>query len=456
MPPQISSASSQPRPKYFSTSLALAASASANEDRLRWSSRYDLWLLSSYFGLHQPSAQPLHAASPGQAYRELHTDDPLTPFQLHVPAGLRRLTARQVRASQLSSADPAMLPRSLWTERWRELLARCAAADGLDWAARLRLGSLLAVLGYDRLVCGVLPDLSVADAGRSDLAAAIAMRRSHAGKRAENTTQAREFDRAVLREVAGSSRVSGDMRLAAALTSLVLSAREDKDAAGVRQWRAVATDLRNHVAVGGWRELLLESTFWRAVSFLPFLDGDHETVSAELDLAEHAARALPSGTDTEDLIRRQNLHPLLETRTRAAISFGDLPAAQAYAAEAVDNDPYDGKVHITYGDVLQRSGQWDAAISAYQAAVSLGAPYAAKAQFLLGHCLAQAADEQAALDAFLRAVELDGAAYSAVRAAWLASGDPNKAELRRWASDWMAAAARAIARRADRLAGQLT
>lgn len=425
------------RPPYHSTGLRPDA-----ERPRRWrpDERVDLWLLGPYFGLHEPPVCSLHTATVTAAYAELDTSRPATPFQCHTPRGLREAVAQCLRWPELASPGPAALPDELVTERWRALVRLTEHPLDLDLETRLRLGTLLCALGLDACALGVLPASTPEDAGRDQLSAGLAMKRTHALVRASGSEAARAEDREVLTAVATSRRLPAATALSAALTLVVLNAKgRAPDVAATAHWREVAGAHLAGLALGGsWRDALFTSAYWRAVSYLPFLLGDHERTRAELDRAEEHARDLPDGTEQQALVRRQNLHPLLETRTRAAAAANDLDAALRYAHELAALDPYDGKVLLGLGDVAMRAGDTAAAVEAYRRAAMLGAPHAARARVALGRHLEHAGDEEGALDSFLAAAHADPTAYTAVAAVHRLAERTGRADLADWCVRWLA------------------
>ncbi|MEU7858700.1 hypothetical protein [Nonomuraea sp. NPDC049141] len=424
----------------MSTSLGLARVPDGRSPR-EPGDRYDLWLLGPYFGLHEPADCSLHTSSVPRAYEELDTALPPTPFQLHPPRGLRLAVADQTGRPELAAARPGDLPAEYWTDRWGHVAELTGRASTLTQEARLRLGVLHCALGMDAAAQGVLPDLQPEEATASPIAAAIAMKLTHVRKRLHTDAASVRRDREVLAAVATAARIPARSALGAATTLVVLHARGTRpDVAAVRHWRRLAEERLARLDGADWRDRLAVSTFWRAVSYLPFLQGDHARTAAELDLAEEAARSMPAATEQEDLVRRQNLHPLLETRTRAALARGTADAALGYAREAAELDPHDGKVHITLGDVLARAGDRAQARASYLRAVALGAPYAPKAQNLLAGSLEAEGDHEAAMYAYLRVLDLDRGAYSACAAAHRLAGQLGTKDVMDWAASWRAAA----------------
>ncbi|WP_328404700.1 hypothetical protein [Nocardia sp. NBC_00403] len=75
----------------------------------------------------------------------------------------------------------------------------------------------------------------------------------------------------------------------------------------------------------------LTSAYWRGLSFLPYQAGDHAEVARMLDLAEDSAvQAVNEAEPGQLLVALENLHPVLETRGRAAWDAGELESAESY------------------------------------------------------------------------------------------------------------------------------
>jgi tetratricopeptide (TPR) repeat protein len=417
-------------PPYFSTSLRPSTPPAAPHP----GERFDLWLLGPYFGLHEPGFGSLHAAGVAAAYAELDPHVTATPFQLHPPTGMRRLVAEQIGHPSLANDDPAALDESLWTPRWKDLVERISTAGTADDPALLRLAILLCALGLDALALRLLASVPLERAGADDLSSMLAMKRTHITRRALRTSDNVAADRMVLAAVATADGVSDRLGLTAALTLAVLASRgKTPEKSDVDRWRSVAAQRLRRLSGTDWRDGLAESTYWRAVSFQPFLSGDHSRTAAELDRAEELARGLLAGGG---LAARQNMHPLLETRTRAALAGGDTDDAVRYAGELTRLDPYDGKVWISHGDALRAAGDPESAVDAYRQAVVLGAPYAPKAQYELACTLEATGELPPALDAYLAVVDLDPRAYSGWHAARRLADRLGRSDVLYWADEW--------------------
>jgi tetratricopeptide (TPR) repeat protein len=206
--------------------------------------------------------------------------------------------------------------------------------------------------------------------------------------------------------VARSERAGPDLRLSAALLLVVAySKARPGDPVKARYWREVAEDLYQRLCLDAhWTKLALASSYWRGISFVPFHGGMREEVTDELSRAEEYALAMPASSFVEDVTRRQQLHPLFETRIREAIWRGELDLARLRAEELIKVDPLEPKVYITAGDVALRCHEAERAASYYVQAAVLGPPYTVLARYKLGCVLRDSGDSAAALTAFAQAL----------------------------------------------------
>lgn len=428
------------RPPYVSAGLVPGVTAGSGA-----ADSWNLVLLGPYFGLRHTDACSLHAEAVLQTYSELDPASPRSPAQLHTPRGLRRLAAVQLGTPELAAADPRRLPRELQTDRWRRLVELYDHTADLSAEQRLRLAALLSALGFDDHAVAVLPDVGVPHDGSDPLDVKIAMKRSHAAKRASEDDASRGHDTRVLEAVATCVPAGRRTNITAALTLVVLHSRgRTPDVAAAAHWREVATGHLARLRGEEPLDLLAESTYWRAVSYLPFLRGDHDGTRQELDRAEALARALPDSDAVQRRLRTHNLHPLLETRCRAAQAAGDLDAAIGYGVELTRLDPYDGKVFLSFGDLMLKSGDRAAATAAYRRAALLGAPHAPRAHFALGRLHEAAGDPDAALNSYMRVAHLDPLAYSAVQCIHRLASSGRRPDLTSWSTAWLDAARRRL------------
>jgi tetratricopeptide (TPR) repeat protein len=134
---------------------------------------------------------------------------------------------------------------------------------------------------------------------------------------------------------------------------------------------------------------LLLSRFYRAAAFLPYRIGDRSGVIRDMDQAEKHARSLQPEGNGQTLIYLENLHPVLESRTKEALWLGDLELALCRALRVIDLDPYDSKAWLELGEVRLKRNECSMAAEAYAIAATLGPPASAVARQMAGRCFCE-------------------------------------------------------------------
>lgn len=368
------------------------------------------WLLQPYLDLAPAHTPPLHALGVEISYAQLVDEElPFFAPQTHPQARFRAVFLTETRLEAYRVEHPAQLANELRTRRWQRLVEIIEDAADATTELRLRLAVCLNALGLYGATTAVVRPVPDADIVRAPSAALLAMKRAHAAWKA-NPHETNERENVRVLELAARTRGAGQhhVRLRAAVTLAVYFAkRRRRDEAAVAKWRRVAA--REYARLRpdeDWRDILYASAFWRGVSFLPFIAGDHEVTRRELDCAEAFARSADTSVEVRRMLADQNLHPLLETRTKEALWAGDRDLAVARARELVRLDPFDPKVHVALGDVLG-DDDVEAALASYRAAARLGPPFTALAYFRIGRCLERLDHAREACYAYQRALEAD-------------------------------------------------
>lgn len=361
-----------------------------------------------------PTTAPAHARAVDALAEALRDERTATDTAYHAGAALRtRITGRaELRAFAVD--DPARLPDPLRTDRWTALVERCSRFAELAPAGQKAVARVLDGLGMVEALAS-LGDRLVDPDGAGATTATLVERAEHLRRRTERTRTA-VLRR--LRDLAYAPHRAPRLRLSAALTLVVLHAQRG-EVELARHARAQASDLRDRVELSGELDHVLASAYWRAVSFVPFLDGDRPTTRAELDEAQRLAEAVvvpepdpvrPWLAREAEVTRAMLLHPLLETRTKEAVWAGELDLSEQRARRLARLDPFDGKVHVQLGNILRRLGRTADARNAYLHAAALGAPYEAVAWHQVGLLAEAGADLDTARAAWANAVRADPAA----------------------------------------------
>lgn len=376
-------------------------------------------LLGPYLDLRPVVHGSLQTQGLDCAYDQLaHPDEPLVLLQTHPAASFRPLVVRELRLPGYAEhlAVPADLDPALRTERWAAMVEAYDAYPGRPPAHQLRLLNLLDSLGLYEAIRRRAQPVTDEEIDSDASLAAIAARRVKAAAKVVPGDATVDEDLRVLARLAASPAVGPEGRMAAAITLVVQHSKgRRRDPALARSWREVAEREFAQMRIESWNDLLVASTYWRSVSFVPFQEGDRATVVAELDRAEELARAAPADDEVQRVIRGQNLHPLLETRVKEAAWLGDEDLALERARELVAIDPLDPKVHLQLGERLLRRGDVAAAAATYADAAHLGAPYTPLAWHAAGRCLEELDRLDDACEAYVLALRADPGGVSAAQ-----------------------------------------
>jgi tetratricopeptide (TPR) repeat protein len=157
---------------------------------------------------------------------------------------------------------------------------------------------------------------------------------------------------------------------------------------------------------------LLSSRYYRAAAFVPQRRGLRAEVVRMMDLAEHYAASLVPADDAQELLYLENLHPVMESRTKEALWLGDMDLALSRAMRVVDLDPYDPKTWLELGQVRLRRREIAEAAESYAVAATLGPPASAIARHMAGLCYRDLGQPMLAGFFFKQAAEADRGAIS--------------------------------------------
>ncbi|WGD51560.1 hypothetical protein QA641_40030 [Bradyrhizobium sp. CB1650] len=159
------------------------------------------------------------------------------------------------------------------------------------------------------------------------------------------------------------------------------------------------------------RDLLL-SRFYRAAAFIPQRQGDRKEVIRIMNDSERHAIAMQPTNAAEELIYLENLHPVLESRTKEALWLGDLNLALARAFRVIELDPCDSRAWCELGQVRLRRGEYSEAAEAYASAALLGPPASAISRYMAGLCFRNVGQPMLAGFFLKAALEIDPLAIS--------------------------------------------
>jgi cytochrome c-type biogenesis protein CcmH/NrfG len=105
-----------------------------------------------------------------------------------------------------------------------------------------------------------------------------------------------------------------------------------------------------------------------------------------MDLAESHARNIKPEKPAQYLLYRENLHAVMESRTKEALWLGDKDQALSRSLEVIEVDPCDSKAWVELGEIHYLRQEWKEASEAYSTAAMLGPPSSAIGRYMAGQC----------------------------------------------------------------------
>lgn len=376
-------------------------------------SRLSTWLLRPYLDLGPLHTGPLHARAIEEGWRAFNDPNTL-PFipQRALPPGFRAQLAAEAGGAPYALNDPRELPESLRTSRWREL---CETLDGwgdLSGERRCRLASLLHSMCLYQPLLALIPDADFAARRADPHAIELAFWRASAHfmhKLPHRMSDYDDADMSVFEDIALNAHDALPVGFNATAMLFVHKAKTGAPLGELDEWSRQFERARA-VATSGLDEFTAElftSRFYRASGFLPQRRGDRPEVVRTMDLAERHALRMKPATPAQELLYRENLHALMESRTKEALWLDDTEQALARSLKVIEVDPYDSKAWVELGQVRFRRKEWPEAAQAYAVAGMLGPPASAVGRHLAGVCLRELGQDLLAALLFKDTLELD-------------------------------------------------
>jgi tetratricopeptide (TPR) repeat protein len=378
----------------------------------RLGSRFSTWLLRPYLDLGPFQAGPTHAKSVDAGWQAFA--DPDNAFflpQRALSPGFRVQLAEQVGAHYAVS-DPRDLAEDLRTDRWRKLCQHLELWPKLSSVRKCRLAVLLhSMCFYEpllQLIPGDWPGANASD----PWVAQLAFCRASAKFMHDLPTRTSGYESETMsafENIAIDDRTDRSVRFNATAMVFVQKAKARASLVELNDWSkrleiafAAAQDGEN-----GFVARLLESRFHRGMGFLPQAAGDREAMIRTMDIAERQARDLAPTSAAEEILYRENLHAVLESRTKEALWLNDLDLAASRAAELTRMDPYDSKAWVELGQVHYRQENWQRAADAYVVAAILGPPASSVGRYMAGVCFRKLGLDFLAAFLFKETLEMD-------------------------------------------------
>lgn len=372
--------------------------------------RFSTWLLRPYLDLGPLQYGPLHCRAVEEGWRAFAHD--ATPYfvpQRALPRGFRLQLADEAGNPRYHVREPRGLPRRLRTERWQALCAALDQWQTLSPERRCRLAALLhSMCLYEPLLSLIAPD----DKDRGAPFAELAFWRASAQYMFDlpaRTADYRHADLAALEQLAQRADGSARTRFNAIAMIFAHKAKTGAPLTELHAWRERYRDALEAVipTLDTFTAELFASRFFRGTAFLPQRAGQRDEVRRIMDLAQHHAYRMAPATPAQDHLFHENLHALMESRTKEALWLGDLEGALENARKVVQVDPYDAKAWVELGEVQFKREAWPEAAQSYAVAALLGPPASAVGRHMAGLCFCRMQEQSLAALFFKDALEYD-------------------------------------------------
>jgi tetratricopeptide (TPR) repeat protein len=354
-------------------------------------SRFSTWLLRPYLDLADFNGGPLHAQNLKECWRSFVEPNSL-PFipQRALSLGFRIQLAREA-GQTYAITDPRELPQGLRSDRWQRL---CVALD--EWTLlrgdeKSRLASLLHSMCLYQPLLTLIPDEHF-EAGRADPdTLRLAFWRASAHfiyNLPERTSDYQTADLSVFEDIALNASTAVPECFNATAKVFVHKAKTRCEIADLVRWsnRFETVLARTIAGADEFTAGLFTSRFYRGLGFLPQLAGDANETVRTMDLAESHARNIKPGTPAQHLLYRENLHAVMESRTKEALWLGDKDQALSMSLKVIEVDPCDSKAWAELGEIHYLRQEWREASEAYSTAAMLGPPASAIGRYMAGLC----------------------------------------------------------------------
>lgn len=354
-------------------------------------SRFSTWLLRPYLDLAESNDGPLHAQNLEECWRSFVEPDAL-PFipQRALSPGFRIQLAREAGRAY-AVTDPRELSESLRSDRWRRLCVALEEWTSLRGEEKCRLACLLHSMCLYQPLLALIPH-DYFEAGRADLdTVRLAFWRASANfiqHLPERTSNYRSADMSVFEDIALNAPSAVPECFNATAKVFVHKAKNRCEIADLMTWSSRLEKVLA-LTIAGADEFtagLFTSRFYRGLGFLPQRAGDKNEMKRTMDLAESHARNIKPGTPAQHLLYRENLHAVMESRTKEALWLGDKDEALSRSLKVIEVDPYDSKAWAELGEIHYLRLELKEASEAYSTAAMLGPPASAVGRYMAGLC----------------------------------------------------------------------
>ena len=361
---------------------------------------------------------PLYAQAIDHYWRSFERFDREGLFwiQRTLPRQFRNRLAREARVMSHVVEDPRAVPEHLRSARWETLCRALETWSDLPANRQVRLAGLLHSLCFYGVTLRLMGHRPPRLTSPDDVL--LAYWRASAQYMAALPRHVSEYafaDMGDFERIARDGRRYPVMQFLASIKLLVHEAKTRGRLGVLRAAAARSEDLLGAAARGpAFFRHLYTSHFNRAVAMVSQAEARPLDVARHMDLAERHARAMTPRTPAERMLRRENLHPVLESRLKEAIWRGQHARAVRLAREVIAIDPYDPKSWMELGEALALNDRIQEAAEAYASAAVLGPPGSVIGLHMAGVCLQQAGSPLMAYMFFLQSVGRDPSAHSSI------------------------------------------
>ncbi len=405
----------------------LTERAATRDRRLPHTNNWHYRMYASYFNLGESESPGLYARLPSLAYEfaERGAERDEVNWQRLMPPAFRGNLIRESGLTEFAVDHPAELPEHLRTEPWNRL---CAWLDDFDTCGperRQQIAMVLYRLGFLKLVLELIPAVPV-DRLRTPAELRLHHWRDLVRYVASIGTRvaAPETSFAIAEHPACPTH----LRFVIAVVAVVFHARETRSLEEATRWRETGARAMEELLAdpdrSAFEKTMMESRFYRSVSFVPFMARDRAWLARDMDRAEELARAVPAEGPYQEFLKRENLRACVESRSKECYAFGEDERGDLLVAEALALDPYEPKTHIEVAEGLLRRGRPREAADSFLRTARLGPVSTAFGYASAAECFRRAGEPVLAEDCYLQALRLDPYAISAARG-WAAVAAAN-------------------------------
>lgn len=373
---------------------------------------YTQWLLGPYIDLSSKKTElsPLHLWQVEISFDRLkHKSTLIQNLQRILPPSFRTSLLSETGLNVFNVLSPLEIQPSLRNERMNLLCKYLDSWKELNKQDQANLLKLLSSLGFYQLIINLTDNYDASKLSIFDeLSSYISFIRTSA-KYVMSLDYKTPYSLEDFKILALNSPESTIVRFNSTLHMVVQSARFNKDGDSVVYWAKKAKDSLNRLQkyISPFEQQLLLSRFYRGVSFAPMLKGDKDELIYEMNEAEKLARGLRYTSNLEKVLYYENLHPLLESRSKEALWLDDLDLAEERSREVYTIDPLDPKASIELGQILIKKHKIEEALECYRRATHIGPPGTAIAWFMAGQCYEHLKNFKQSFECYLSALKID-------------------------------------------------